>query len=117
MHELSIASSIIDIVNENLSQHPGARATKVKVAIGSHCGVVPESLRFCFPLAAEGTPAENAQLLIEEKNLMVKCQTCNQGPAETPGLVCPHCGSFEVSVTSGMELDLISIEIKEETLS
>jgi Zn finger protein HypA/HybF involved in hydrogenase expression len=48
MHELGIASSILDAVRTASARYPGAHVCKVGVKIGEYCGVDSESLRFCF---------------------------------------------------------------------
>jgi hydrogenase nickel incorporation protein HypA/HybF len=60
MHEMGIACSILEAVQEKVRIHPGHRASRVGLRIGEFAGVDPESLRFCFeamdsscPLAVE----------------------------------------------------------------
>jgi Zn finger protein HypA/HybF involved in hydrogenase expression len=48
MHEMGIASSILEAVSVETLRYPGQRATKVGVVIGEFAGVDTESLRFCF---------------------------------------------------------------------
>ena len=48
MHEMGIASSVLEAVHKESRRHPGCRATKVGLRIGEYAGVDQESLRFCF---------------------------------------------------------------------
>ena len=48
MHEMSIAQSIIDIVNDTLAENEKSRLKEVAVDIGEMVAVVPESLQFCY---------------------------------------------------------------------
>ena len=48
MHEMGIASSILDAVQKELTRYPGYRAAKVQVRIGELAGVDCDSLQFCF---------------------------------------------------------------------
>jgi hydrogenase nickel incorporation protein HypA/HybF len=48
MHEMGIASSVLDAVHKELQRYPGQYATKVGLRIGEFAGVDAESLRFCF---------------------------------------------------------------------
>jgi Zn finger protein HypA/HybF involved in hydrogenase expression len=48
MHELGIASSILDAVRAESARHGGARVCKVGVRIGEYSGVDTGSLSFCF---------------------------------------------------------------------
>ena len=63
MHEMGIASSVLEAVQREVDKCPGARATKVGLRIGEWAGVDLESLRFCFEALA---PAEGfAELSLE----------------------------------------------------
>lgn len=58
MHEMGIASSILEAAANEARRYPGHRAAKVGVAIGEYAGVDTESLRFCFEvLAKDQSPA------------------------------------------------------------
>ena len=106
MHELAIAQSVIDQVSERL---PGDRVTRVCLEIGSLSGVVADSLRFCFDLAAEGTNLAGASLDITETPARCRCRGCG-GEFTPDGLLplCP-CGSADVRVLSGEDLRITSV--------
>lgn len=54
MHEMGIASSILDAAWTESRLYPGNRPVKVGVVIGEFAGVDTESLRFCFEALADG---------------------------------------------------------------
>ncbi len=54
MHEMGIASSIIEAAWKESRLYPGQRPAKVGVVIGEYAGVDTESLRFCFETLADG---------------------------------------------------------------
>jgi hypothetical protein len=58
MHEMGIASSIIEAVEVEARLHPGHRPAKVGVVLGEYAGVDTESLRFCFEALAVGLELE-----------------------------------------------------------
>jgi len=58
MHEMGIASSILEAACKEARLHPGHRAAKVGVVIGEYAGVDTESLRFCFETLADGLELE-----------------------------------------------------------
>jgi hydrogenase nickel incorporation protein HypA/HybF len=55
MHEMGIASSVLDAVGKEVRRYPGRRASKVGLRIGEFAGVDCESLRFCFEALVKGT--------------------------------------------------------------
>jgi len=65
MHEMGIASSVLEAVHKALHLYPGHRAAKVGLRIGEHAGVDTESLRFCFEALVKGTEWEPLELDIE----------------------------------------------------
>jgi hydrogenase nickel incorporation protein HypA/HybF len=65
MHEMGIASSVLEAVYKELHLFPGYRAAKVGLRIGEHAGVDTESLRFCFEALVKGTELEPLELEIE----------------------------------------------------
>ena len=72
MHELSITRNVVAIVSERAV---GQRVTRVRLEIGRLSAVVPDSIRFCFDICAQGTPLEGAELEIVEsggQELLIK---------------------------------------------
>ena len=61
MHELSITESVVATVSEHVGSSPVLSLT---LEIGRLSGVVPDAVRFCFEVCAQGTPCEGARLEI-----------------------------------------------------
>jgi hydrogenase nickel incorporation protein HypA/HybF len=68
MHEMGIASSILEAVQKELLRYPGYRVAKVGVRIGQYAGVDDASLRFCFDAIVKGSPLAPLELAIEATN-------------------------------------------------
>ena len=66
MHEVGIASGILDAVRKETAMRPNARATKVGVRIGEMAGIDSESLSFCFEALVKGSDLEPLELAIEK---------------------------------------------------
>jgi hydrogenase nickel incorporation protein HypA/HybF len=108
MHELAIAESIVDAVCERAA---GRTVHRVTIRIGALTAVVPEAMHFCFDLAVEGTVADGATLEIEQRPGRARCRDC--GAEVTLAdliLLCP-CGSADLAVTAGRELQIVSMEV------
>ena len=108
MHELAIAEGVVDTVTQRL---PGARITRVHLEIGALSGVVPDSIRFCFDLATEGTPLEGAALEITEPPARCRCRACGTEFRPDPPIVLCPCGSADVAVLGGEELKILSVQV------
>ena len=116
MHEMGIALEIIDIVKSSIPPDtPNARVVKVHLQVGRLSAIVPESLRFCFEIAARDTPLAGAELNIEEIPVVALCKDCQHRWTITgPAFSCENCESGSIELLSGRELDIRSIEIAEE---
>jgi hydrogenase nickel incorporation protein HypA/HybF len=116
MHELSIAASIVDAVNESVSQYPGARVKEVRLRVGALASVIEDSLQFCWEVSIEGTPLEGSKLVVNILPVVVQCAACGkQGEIESlQSFRCPHCGELASDLRQGRELEIESIEIDDE---
>jgi hydrogenase nickel incorporation protein HypA/HybF len=108
VHELAIAESVIDSV---LERTEGRHVSTVRLRVGRLSGVVPSALAFCFELAATGTPLEGAQLMIEEQTGRARCRTCGQNFSLDDLILLCECGSADVEVLAGRELQVMSVEV------
>jgi len=108
MHELSITQSVVDAVLNRTGERP---VTAVNLRIGPLSGVLADAVRFCFDVAAAGTPLAGARLQIEAPEGRGRCRSCqDEFNLNDPILLCP-CGSADVEVLSGRELMLVSVEV------
>lgn len=65
MHEMGIASSILEAVHRELHRYPGKHAIKIGIRIGEYAGVDRESLAFCFEALVKGSEFEPLELVVE----------------------------------------------------
>lgn len=114
MHELSIAESIVSTAVNVARENNTKKVWSIHVEVGVLSGVVADSLLFCFSIASKGTILEESQTKLEVKTLPLEfnCANCG-GKTQTDeiALVCRHCGSNDVSVISGQELKITSLEV------
>lgn len=114
MHELSVCLSLLDQVRAIAHEHSAARVTRIELKIGPLSGVEVDLLRHAYPLAVAGTLAENAELVIENTDIVVRCERCGIESDATPNrLLCGQCGDYRTSVVSGDELILQRVELDE----
>ncbi len=116
MHEMGIATEIVRIVNDSIPADITApKVAKVNLKVGKLAAVVPQSLLFCFEIAAKETPAEGALLDIEEIPVTARCYTCEaEWEVDRPVFQCPRCDGTKVEMLTGRELDIESIELEED---
>ena len=116
MHEMGIATEIVRIVTESIpADIRDPKVARINLNVGKLAAVVPQSLQFCFEIAAKETPAEGAQLRIEEIAVSASCNACrHQWEITEPVFNCPGCNSGSIEMLSGRELDIESIELVDE---
>lgn len=116
MHELSIATSIVESVTETAAAYPGARVLEVRLRVGALASVVEDSLQFCWTIVTEGTPLAGSKLIVHTLPIVVHCARCD-AESELAGVQnfhCPHCGQIAADLRQGRELEIESIEIEDE---
>jgi hydrogenase nickel incorporation protein HypA/HybF len=115
MHELSIALSLLDAVEEQSRQRGGARITAVHLKIGPLSGVVPQALRSAFEMAREESDFPDCQVQIEETPVLIRCPKCltERGVASIQNISCVVCGTATSDVIAGRELEVCAMEIIE----
>ncbi len=107
MHELSIASAIVDNVLELLGTHEGGQVIEVRLQVGELTCVETEQLKFCFEAITKDTTMEKSLLHIERVEAQVACPHCayRGKPTYWEGvatLQCPACGKA-AEATEGHE--------------
>lgn len=112
MHELAVCQGLMSEVERVVELERASAVSAVVLRIGPLSGVEPELLRAAFPIAAAGGPAAGARLDIETSAVTVSCPDCGAISDATPRrLLCAACGNWRVSVVSGDELLLKSLEL------
>ncbi|MEU7057043.1 hydrogenase maturation nickel metallochaperone HypA [Streptomyces sp. NPDC046197] len=112
MHELSIATAIVEQAGE-LARADGADAVSaVTVRVGELAGVVPDALCFAFEVAREGTALADARLVVEQVTARAWCVPCAEEflVGMPPFFWCPHCDRPSQELRSGRELEITGIE-------
>jgi hydrogenase nickel incorporation protein HypA/HybF len=119
MHEMSIVLSIFDVITKKLADEDGLSAKtveKITVQVGKLSTVVPEALDFAFEMGKKGTIFGSSRLEIKDIPISIECRACNGVfTLEHPLFTCPSCASVDLSIQSGRELFIESIELADVT--
>ena len=114
MHELGIAASVLQEVQQEAQRHKGTRLRKVKVRVGELSGVNPEALSFGFEVLVRDAGLEPLGLEIETCPRRQRCPACQETFMVTDyDLRCPNCGTAETEFVGGDELELASLEMED----
>jgi hydrogenase nickel incorporation protein HypA/HybF len=123
MHEVSVMSSIIESVLEELKKHKVDKVEEVALVIGELTFLGQDQLSFAYEVLTKGTILEGSNLNMETEPVEVRCLNCSyQGRAEyledetfrsmIPTLNCPRCGS-RVEVIKGKSCVVRSVKVVE----
>jgi hydrogenase nickel incorporation protein HypA/HybF len=112
MHEMALAESMLEIVEDTARRNGAARVKVVWLEIGALSHVAPEALRFCFDAVTRGGIADGATLEIVSTPGAAWCMPCGETvPLARLGDACPRCGSYQLTVARGGEMRVKEIEI------
>jgi hydrogenase nickel incorporation protein HypA/HybF len=118
VHELSIATSILELVQAEASAHAGASPHKIGVRIGELAAVNPEALQFSFDVMKRDAGLESLVLEIETCPLRYSCVDCHMEFAvRNCDFRCPRCSGLRNQCISGDQLELAYLELEEHEAS
>jgi hydrogenase nickel incorporation protein HypA/HybF len=110
MHELTIASELLEQVLAAARRARVARVTAVEVRCGEARQVVPEALQAAFAALAEPTVAAGAELAVLETPLEARCRNCHgHFRARIDNYLCPRCGLADAELVAGDDIILQTV--------
>ena len=109
MHELSLCLAIARTATDHANGRP---VDRVFVRIGHFRQVVPDTLQFNWQMLTASTDLEGCVLEVEHVPATVSCRSCQAGSVlDAPVLLCPSCGSSDVTLLGGNELLVSALEL------
>lgn len=115
MHELSLAMSVKEIVEDAAEKNGAARVREVNIVVGEFSSVSVDALEFAMEVAKKGTIFEQANINIKSVKTILACSQCRaETPMEDYVFRCGACGSGAVSIVSGDRMYVDSIDIENQ---
>jgi hydrogenase nickel incorporation protein HypA/HybF len=102
MRELNIMFRIVETVQGVIDEHGLSEIGAVVLDVGALSTVTHSYLNNYFPIAANGTELEGAELRIRELPANAQCLSCSReyDVKESRG-ICPDCGRSDYDLLSG----------------
>jgi hydrogenase nickel incorporation protein HypA/HybF len=111
MHELSIASSILELARQHTP--PGAVLRRISLRVGPMRGIEPLAMDLAWEATTQGTDAAGSKLVLELLPWRLKCPACgSEVTADDCFAVC-KCGAGPGYPVGGNELQMVSIDVDE----
>jgi len=122
MHELSMADAIVKTAIDVAEKNDAQQIIEVTVEVGKLTMLNPEQLKFMIDVLSEDTLLEEAEVIVEEIPIEIKCKSCNfEGLAVSddldhyvPIINCPECEGRDLEITKGRECNVKTIKIEKE---
>ena len=116
MFEFTLTNSLNDALQRLCRQLGWKKVRRVMVRIGGVHKVNPDLMAFIFAAASKDTPAEGALLSVMILPVTVKCLECGKiAVSEDSEFACTFCGSRNVEILSGHELNIEALEVESNT--
>nr|WP_295164010.1 hydrogenase maturation nickel metallochaperone HypA [uncultured Methanosphaera sp.] len=124
MHELAMASSIVDTILDTAKKNNAIEITEAVIEVGELTMLNPEQLRFMMEILSEDNMLKDAEVIINMIPIEIECENCGyEGNVEADeeevdhymaATECPECGNTRVNVIKGRECSVKTIKIEKE---
>jgi hydrogenase nickel insertion protein HypA len=113
MHEYSVVQALLNQCEEVAQQNEATKIIKVVCKIGVMSGIEVHLLKVAFDTFKEGTLCAEAEFVIYEQKLKLKCRECGES-YEIDEIIykCRHCGSLSMDTIDGEDMYLMSLEME-----
>jgi len=110
MHELGVATALVDLAQENAGKR---RLTALNLAVGANSGIFRDSLLFYLDLLFEERALKPVEVRWRDVPLRFKCVCGHEYESVSFASPCPSCGSVERDLVGGGDCFLDSIEVED----
>ena len=113
MHELSVATDIVEATLTELRRPNATCAKRIRVRVGELSGLNPENLRFCLEALQDGTPLGELEIDVERVRAGLLCPACGEVEcSDRFVLLCPSCAGPISGLVGGREIE-VALECEE----
>ena len=114
MHELSLASSILEIARHSAPR--GGRLRIVRVVAGPMRAIDPDTMQFAWQAATADAGVDQVELELNLRPWTLRCPECAcEWNSEQLEFACAACGCNRAFPLGGDELQVVSIEVDEQS--
>ena len=113
MHELYLAESILNIVQDYAAKQRFSKVNSISLSYGRLSCIESKSLQFAFEVQSKETLAEKASLDFKILPAVIHCFSCEKDlEVEIYSAICPNCEGEEVILVGGTEeLQILEMDV------
>jgi hydrogenase nickel incorporation protein HypA/HybF len=110
MHELSLASEVIELARREAVKNGVVWIREILIEVGDLSGVEADAFQFALELIVKDSILENAVISLIRTPGRGTCRNCKSDFEMKNRLdACPECLSFPSEITGGQEFRVISM--------
>lgn len=118
MHELGIATGVMQSVVDTAKQNNAIYVKSIDVVFGTSSAIIKDALQAAFDALKDldgYNLCKNAKINIKEKESKSICLDCGEEFIHGIGASqCPKCNSYKTEVIEGFDIYIDKIEIEQE---
>lgn len=113
MHELSIATSIVEMAEDEVRKSGTSKVNELILEIGDLSGVIIDALNFALEEAIKGTVLEETEIKIIQIEALAKCSACGfEYRTKDYWSACPNCNNSFSDIIKGKEMIIKSLIVE-----
>ena len=113
MHEVSLAESMLELIQERAETEGFSKVITVWLEVGMLSCVEADAMSFCFESVVANSIASDANLEIISVAGLGKCNECHKcSPIKHLFDPCCHCGSFGLDIVQGKAVKIKSLAVQ-----
>jgi hydrogenase nickel incorporation protein HypA/HybF len=103
---------MLRIVDATMAEHEGATLRRILLDVGRGSTIEPILLREAFKVLTADGPYEGTELVVNDIPISGQCRACGEDfTYEELAFGCPTCGSTDIRITAGLELNVRALEV------
>lgn len=107
MHEVSIALSLKEILEEEVAARSINCVKEVELEVGELSSIDPRALEDAIEVVFKDTIFSSTKFSIKTVGIKAHCNSCNKEfEVKDFNFICPFCGSSDLTLIQGEELML-----------
>ncbi|HET6351595.1 MAG TPA: hydrogenase maturation nickel metallochaperone HypA [Coriobacteriia bacterium] len=112
---MGVTQGILAASFEAAERAGATEITEIRISVGELTEIVEFALQFAFEALTPGTMAEGATLVVNNIPARSHCEGCGLDyDHDRFQMVCPDCGSLNVTLLQGREMTIDAIETPDE---